>query len=683
MKKRITKMFSVMLAFMMVLTLMPATVFAAGSDKGTPNGAPATPAVSHNAWNGDPDYQITFNIWWGNNATSYELYENDKLIDSGDLTANSPNAQSYTWDMKGKANGTYTYKVTLSNSYGSSTGSTNVVVRNGSDAPVDPEQPTDPVDPTEPTDPVDPTEPTDPEEPVNTAPVLTGVSDKTITAGDSFDAKAGVTATDAEDGDLTAKIQVSGQVDTAKAGTYVLTYTVTDKGGLKATAQATITVKEKETSGGVAASDWKAGKSYKIGDVVSYNGKYYECRFAHTALDGWQPANVPALWIEYTGDVSPEEPEPPVEPEQPTDPTDPVDPEQPTDPVDPTEPEEPVLPTNTDRMLIGYWHTWGGNASGGVPFVKLRDVDANWDVINISFAEPVSAGSTNGRMKFEISGLSDDYTMADFKADVKALQAKGKKVVLAIGGYEGYFSLTSDTAVKQFVSDIKGFVDEYGFDGIDIDLEQSSVQFDTGNDPDINNPKSPKIVYMIEAIRQIVHSYDDDFILSWAPETFYMQLGYAYYGGTSAYADPRSGVYLPMINALREETTFVHVQLYNSAPITCTDGKSYSMGNTDAIVAMCKMLLEGFDTSGLYATTQTAGFFKPLRPDQVVIGVPCSPGAAGSGQLANSALQQAFSKLNAEYPGMRGIMTWSINWDVYQNHNSFAKENGAFLHSVK
>ena len=52
---------------------------------------------------------------------------------------------------------------------------------------------------------------------------------------------------------------------------------------------------------------------------------------------------------------------------------------------------------------------------------------------------------------------------------------QGKKIVLSIGGYEGYFSLTSDDAVNQFVSDIKSIINEYGFDGIDIDLEQSSV----------------------------------------------------------------------------------------------------------------------------------------------------------------------------------------------------------------
>ena len=40
---------------------------------------------------------------------------------------------------------------------------------------------------------------------------------------------------------------------------------------------------------------------YNVGDVVSYNGKTYVCRMAHTALDGWQPSNVPALWNVQNG----------------------------------------------------------------------------------------------------------------------------------------------------------------------------------------------------------------------------------------------------------------------------------------------------------------------------------------------------------------------------------------------
>jgi len=62
-------------------------------------------------------------------------------------------------------------------------------------------------------------------------PVISGAEDKNVNAGDSFDPKAGITATDKEDGDLTSKINVSGSVDTAKVGKYTLTYTVTDSDG--------------------------------------------------------------------------------------------------------------------------------------------------------------------------------------------------------------------------------------------------------------------------------------------------------------------------------------------------------------------------------------------------------------------------------------------------------------------
>ncbi len=168
-------------------------------------------------------------------------------------------------------------------------------------------------------------------------------------------------------------------------------------------------------------------------------------------------------------------------------------------------------------VLIGYYHTWHNS---GNPFIKLRDVDSNWDIINISFAEPVSAGSTDGKMQFNISGLTSDYTKNDFKADIKALQAKGKKVVLSIGGYEGYFSLNSEGAINQFVNDIKSFVNEYGFDGIDIDLEQSSVNFSQGNDKDIRQITSPQLKNMTTAIRRIVSSYGKDFILSWHRKHF-------------------------------------------------------------------------------------------------------------------------------------------------------------------
>ncbi|MEV1001864.1 lytic polysaccharide monooxygenase [Nonomuraea sp. NPDC050202] len=41
---------------------------------------------------------------------------------------------------------------------------------------------------------------------------------------------------------------------------------------------------------------WRAGTAYRVGDRVTYNGLTYECTQAHTALTGWEPPNVAALW---------------------------------------------------------------------------------------------------------------------------------------------------------------------------------------------------------------------------------------------------------------------------------------------------------------------------------------------------------------------------------------------------
>lgn len=80
---------------------------------------------------------------------------------------------------------------------------------------------------------------------LNACPVIKA-TDKTITVGDTFDPKAGVTAKDAEDGDLTDKIEVvKNTVDTKKAGKYEVTYKVTDSDGATRTKTIKVTVKEK------------------------------------------------------------------------------------------------------------------------------------------------------------------------------------------------------------------------------------------------------------------------------------------------------------------------------------------------------------------------------------------------------------------------------------------------------
>ena len=74
---------------------------------------------------------------------------------------------------------------------------------------------------------------------------LEGAEKITVTKGDSFK-EPGCTAADGYDGDLTAQISVSGEVDTDKAGEYTLVYEIKDSSGNTANVTRTVTVREPE-----------------------------------------------------------------------------------------------------------------------------------------------------------------------------------------------------------------------------------------------------------------------------------------------------------------------------------------------------------------------------------------------------------------------------------------------------
>ena len=82
----------------------------------------------------------------------------------------------------------------------------------------------------------------------NTAPTISA-NDVTLNVGDTFDPLANVTATDKEDGTITLTKDniIANDVDTSKAGTYHVTYKVTDKNG--ASTEKTITVIVKQNTG--------------------------------------------------------------------------------------------------------------------------------------------------------------------------------------------------------------------------------------------------------------------------------------------------------------------------------------------------------------------------------------------------------------------------------------------------
>lgn len=336
------------------------------------------------------------------------------------------------------------------------------------------------------------------------------------------------------------------------------------------------------------------------------------------------------------------------------------------------------------HALVGYLHASFANGSG---YIRMRDVPSDWDVIDLAFAEPTSP--TSGQLQFRLCPVSECpnvETEAEFTAAIRDKQAQGKKVLISIGGANGQVQLTTTAARDAFVSSASAIIDRYGLNGVDIDFEGHSLSLNQG-DRDFRNPTTPVIVNLISALRTLKARYGSGFVLTMAPETFFVQLGYQFYGsGQFGGADPRAASYLPVIHALRNDLTLLHVQDYNSGPIMGLDNQFHNMGNADFHVAMTDMLLAGFPIEG-----NPDNVFPPLRQDQVAIGLPASPNA-GNGWTPVAGVQQALDCLvkgtncgsyrpHGVYPNLRGLMTWSINWDRF-NGFEFSHSHGAYLRSL-
>ncbi|MEM1325557.1 MAG: Ig-like domain-containing protein [Bacteroidota bacterium] len=311
------------------------------------------------------------------------------------------------------------------------------------------------------------------------------------------------------------------------------------------------------------------------------------------------------------------------------------------------------------HILVGYWH----NFNNGSTAPPLGQVTTDWDVVDIAFAIPVSPGSATMNFTPDPSITSD----AQFRQDVQLLQSRGQKVLISIGGATGAIELLSSVDAQEFATSMIDIIEDYGFDGLDIDLEGSSLSLESG-DNDFTNPTSPKIVFFIEGMNLVLDHFDESFVLSAAPETAFVQGGRGTYAGLF-------GAYLPVLYDLREELDFIHVQHYNSGCMLGLDGVCYAQGTADFHVAMAEMLLQGFPVAG------HAINFPAFRQDQVAFGIPSSPQAAGGGYTIPADVVKALDYIikgisfggnytlvqSAGYPDFRGLMTWSINWDLFNN----------------
>ncbi|MBE9914623.1 carbohydrate-binding protein [Paenibacillus donghaensis] len=294
------------------------------------------------------------------------------------------------------------------------------------------------------------------------------------------------------------------------------------------------------------------------------------------------------------------------------------------------------------HVLTGYWHNFINGSSN----LKLSDVPDQYDIIVLAFADMdlSKPGGVTFNVDSSLSNALGGYTNANLISDIQAKHAKGKKVIISVGGEKGNINLGSASPnIANFVDSMYNIMTTYGLDGIDIDLENGM-----------------NVANLTTAVKQLQQRVGSGFILTMAPQTIDMQSA-----NTS---------YMQLYNNLKDITTVINVQYYNSGCMLGRDGKCYSQGTIDFLTALSDLSLQW------------------VSPSQLGIGVPAVSAAAGGGYVSPSVVNNALSCLAngtgcgsykpvAKYPDFRGAMTWSINWDKTSNYN-FANTVKPFLVSL-
>ncbi|MFF3866170.1 carbohydrate-binding protein [Micromonospora sp. NPDC001898] len=393
-----------------------------------------------------------------------------------------------------------------------------------------------------------------------------------------------------------------------------------------------------------SAPGWAEGTSYPAGTRVSYAGRIYQALVTHTPPTGagWNPASTPALWK----DLGPCDGTPSPTPTASSSPSPTVSPTvSPTPTASPTPTPTTTPGTETcavktrpaGKVLQGYWENWDGAANGvhpplgWIPITDSRITAHGYNVVTAAF--PVIRA--DGTALWE-DGM-DVTVKVPTPAEMCRAKAAGLTILMSIGGAAAGIDLGSATVADRFVATIVPILKRYNFDGIDIDIETGLTG--SGN----INQLSASQANLIRIIDGVLAQMPAGFGLTMAPETAYVTGGSVTYGSIW-------GAYLPIVKKYADNGRlwWLNMQYYNGSMYGCA-GDSYSAGTVQGFTVQTQCLNNGLTIQGVTIK---------VPYDKQVPGLPAQPGAGG-GYMTPSLVSQAYNSVS----GLKGLMTWSINWD--------------------
>ncbi|AVN62372.1 hypothetical protein CG001_01780 [Mesoplasma coleopterae] len=295
------------------------------------------------------------------------------------------------------------------------------------------------------------------------------------------------------------------------------------------------------------------------------------------------------------------------------------------------------------KTLVGYHYDWGGNFENKIALNDKDLLTSSYNVINLSFLY--------SNVEYQMPTYSPNNPAA-VKEGIKALQSQGKRVLISMGGATAEHMKFRSDQKEELKTAIKSVINEYGFDGLDIDWESASL----------NSSESKKVT--AQALKELKDEYKSegkDFIITMAPEFPYLR------------KNTEGRNYKEFLDGLDGYYDWINPQFYNGwgdgvQVETSEDAiKTGVQQNTSITNDNVEKRGEFYYLMSKYITSKPKnqnGFYQ-IPADKFIIGASTNE-PAGRGAGSKEAFNKAYNLLNSDGIKIRGLMTWSILFDAFE-----------------
>lgn len=274
---------------------------------------------------------------------------------------------------------------------------------------------------------------------------------------------------------------------------------------------------------------------------------------------------------------------------------------------------EPAPVALPERVVGGYWMKWRESDS-----VRLADVDTGYNVIYLAFAQ---GREGSGALHFNQTAQPAEQ----FAADVETVRSRGQRLILSIGGEDGYVDMSTPERREQMVDSlIRIHREEVPYDGIDWDIETATVDVEAA----------------YEVSRALKDHFGSDLAITLAPP-----------GSTR-------DDYKELARRLGEDLSYIGIQYYEYPTETAEERIGGARHHTQELVEQYGIPADKI-VIGMMVVDEDTGQYAPAGPSRF---------------WTVQSSQEGWRFLQERFPDLRGVYLWEISGD--------ARLGGAWVQSL-